>query len=94
MRRAWTLGTGRDNIGTYMKTISVMVLEEEYEAFRRAARHQGRPVAQLIREAMALYRAERIERAGRLEEVPVLPGHRPKGPLPTREELYDEVFGR
>lgn len=77
-----------------MKTISVSVVEGDYEAFRRAARTQGRPIAQLIREAMALYRSERIERRSPLTEVPVLVGHRPRGPLPSRDELYDEVFDR
>jgi hypothetical protein len=75
-----------------MKVISVSVSEVDYEAFRRAARRQGRPIAQLIREAMAEYRAARLPDRQPLTEVPVLVGHRPVGDLPTRDEIYDEVF--
>lgn len=74
-----------------MKTISVAVSELDYEAFRRAADRQGRPIAQLIREAMAVYRAERLHERTPLKDFPVLVGHRPAGPLPTRDELWDEV---
>jgi hypothetical protein len=77
-----------------MRTISLGVLEEDYDAFKEAARRQGRPVAQLIREAMALYRSQQLERRTRLEDLSVLPGHRPIAPLPTRDEIYDEVFDR
>lgn len=75
-----------------MKTISVGISEEDYEAFRRAAREQGRSIAQLIRESMAVYRAEHLERRGRLRDLPVLAGHRPVGDLPSRDEIYDEIF--
>lgn len=75
-----------------MRTISVSVLDADYESFRKASRAQGRPIAQLIREAMSLYRRQRIEARTPLRQVPTLPGHRLVGDLPTRQELYDEVF--
>lgn len=75
-----------------MKTISVGVLDADYESFRQASKAQGRSIAQLIREAMSLYRREHIERQTPLRDVPTLPGHRLVGDLPTRAELYDEVF--
>lgn len=75
-----------------MKTISVGVSEDDYEVFREAAGRSDRSIAQLIREAMARYREEELERRTRLEEVPVLPGHRLRAPLPDRDELYDEIF--
>ena len=75
-----------------MKTISVAVSKDDYEAFRWAARAQGRPIAQLIREAMAEYRTRQIPDRSPLTDLPVLPGHRPTGPLPSRADLYDEVF--
>ncbi len=75
-----------------MKTISVSVSEGDYEAFRWAARAQGRPIAQLIREAMALYRVQQIPNRTPLAGLPVLPGHRPTGELPSRAEIYDEVY--
>lgn len=76
-----------------MKTISVSVLESDYEALRKAAKKEGRSIAQLIREAMALYRQERLEAAPRLHDVPVIPGPRPRGPLPDRQEIFEEIFG-
>lgn len=75
-----------------MRTISVSVLDTDYESFRRASTAQGRPIAQLIREAMSLYRREHIEPRTPLRQVPILPGHRLVAELPTREDLYDEAF--
>ncbi len=77
-----------------MKTISVAVSPDDYRAFQEAALKQGRPVAQLIREAMAHYRADYLEQRVRLSELPVLPGHRPVGELPARSEIWNEVFER
>jgi hypothetical protein len=76
-----------------MKTISVSVSTEDYDAFRRGSRRFKRPIAQLIREAMVLYRKERLQEKSRLVELPVLVGHRPLHTLPPRGELYDEIFG-
>lgn len=76
----------------YMKTISLAVSECEYEAFRRAARDENRPIAQLIREAMTYYREKRLEAKTPLTDLPRLTGHRLVKELPTRDELYDEVF--
>lgn len=75
-----------------MRTISVTVSDGDYERFREAAAAEDRSIAQLIREAMALYRAERLDRRTPLEELPILLGHRPLLPLPSRAELYEEVF--
>lgn len=44
-----------------MKVISVSVSEDDYEAFRQAARSSNQSVAQLIREAMARFRATQLE---------------------------------
>ncbi len=41
---------------------------------------------------MAFYRQERLQARARLTALPVLAGHHPKGDLPGREELYDEIF--
>ncbi len=77
---------------TDMKTISLSVSSDDYEAFRRGARRSKRPIAQLIREAMAFYRQERLEEKSRLDEIPVLVGPRPVSDLPGRAELYEEIF--
>ena len=68
------------------------VLDSDYESFRQASRAQGRPIAQLIREAMALYRRERLERRTQLRDVPTLAGHRLVHDLPERGDLYDDIF--
>jgi len=75
-----------------MKTISVSVLKEDYDAFRRGARRRKLSIAQLIREAMAYYREQRLEEKPRLAELPVLVGHRPLSALPGRDEVYDEIY--
>jgi hypothetical protein len=75
-----------------MKTISLAVSEDEYEEYRREASRQDRPIAQLIRDAMGYYRRAVMAARPRLESLPVLVGHTPTGPLPSRAELYDEVF--
>jgi hypothetical protein len=75
-----------------MKTISIAVPESEYEAFRRAAEVRNRTVEHLVREAMSVYREERLETRKPLRDLPVLSGHRPMGELPSRSEVYDEMF--
>jgi len=75
-----------------MRTISLSVSESEYEAFRRAAAEGGRPIAQMIREAMAEYHAGRFPDRTPLRRLIVLPGHRPVSPLPTRFDVYDDIF--
>jgi len=75
-----------------MKTISVSVSKEDYAAFRRGSKRLQRSIAQLIREAMSLYREQRLDEKSRLVSLPVLVGHRPLASLPTRAELYEEIF--
>lgn len=74
-----------------MKTISLAVSNTEYEAYRQIASQEGRPIAQLIREAMAVYRAEHLEQRPPLLDFPVLVGHRLVGELPSRVEIWDEI---
>jgi hypothetical protein len=44
-----------------MKTITINVSEPVYAEFRAASRAMGRPTSELIREAMELYRRERLK---------------------------------
>jgi len=76
-----------------MKAISVGVSEDDYEEFRRVAEQEGRSIAQLIRDAMAMYRELRLKQKPRLLDLPRLVGHKPVGDLPPRSELYDEIYG-
>jgi hypothetical protein len=75
-----------------MKVISVSVSEEDYDEFREAAASEGRPIAQLIRDAMTHYRKTVLTSKPRLENLPVLVGHAPQSALPTRNEIYEETF--
>ena len=74
-----------------MRAISVHVDDEEYQRLKSLAGLDGRPVAALIRQAMAEY-LEREARSGR--SILDLPAH-PSGKLRrgwTRSELYDEML--
>ena len=75
-----------------MKMISVGVSNAVYEEFRQAAATQHRSIALLIREAMAFFLKHKLRERSPLTELPVLPGHRIVGSLPTREELYGEIY--
>ncbi|MGE0491462.1 MAG: ribbon-helix-helix protein, CopG family [Vulcanimicrobiota bacterium] len=77
-----------------MRTISISVSEEDYEAFRAHAHRTDRPIAELMREAMRLYREERLQPLERLERLPLFEGHQPVAALPERFELYDEMGTR
>jgi hypothetical protein len=77
-----------------MKSISLSVSEEDYEAFRAAAEREGRPIAALIREAMSFYRGEYLQERRPLERIPLLVGHQPIAPLPSRSAVYDEMKKR
>jgi hypothetical protein len=76
-----------------MKTISLTVSPSDYAAFQRAAEVKHRSVASLIREAMAVYRAEVLEERTPLEVLPLIVGHRQVAPLPSHDEIFDALFG-
>lgn len=76
-----------------MRPISVHVEDEVYGSLKRLAQRTGRPVAELIREAMTEYL---VRRHGGESSILDLPPH-PSGPLLqpwTREELLDEMRER
>ena len=74
-----------------MRTLHLTITDSEYEAFRRAAEVAHRPMEQLLREAIAaLQPGTRAKNP--LRALPVLPGHRPLGELPSRADLYEEMF--
>ena len=76
-----------------MKPISLHVPDEAYSELKSLATRRGKPVAELIREAMTEYLARESGRSISLFE---LPPH-PSGPLLepwTRSELLDEMRGR
>lgn len=74
-----------------MRTLRLTVTDSEYEAFQRAAEVAHRPIEQLLREAIAAFRRE-SEGKVPLRDLPALWGHRPLGELPSRADLYEEMF--
>jgi hypothetical protein len=73
-----------------MKPISLHVEDDDYRSFKALADRQGRPVAELIREAMGEYLVRQGRRKGSIFDV----SPHPSGPLLapwTRDELLDEM---
>jgi len=75
-----------------MRTLRLTLTDSEYEAFQRAAEAAHRPMGQLLREAVTTFQREKVERKAPLRDLPVLPGHRPLADLPSRADLYEEMF--
>ena len=74
-----------------MRTLHLTVTDSEYDAFRRAAEVAHRPMEQLLREAIASFQGGTRAKAP-LRDLPVLQGHRLIGELPSRADLYEEMF--
>jgi len=73
-----------------MRPISVHVEEEDYRSLKGLAERSGKPVAELIREAMAEY----LSRRGGSGSIFDLAPHS-SGPLLqpwSREDLFDEML--
>jgi hypothetical protein len=76
-----------------MKPISLHVPDEAYSELKTLAARRGRPVAELIREAMTEYLARESGHGISLFEI----APHPSGPLLepwTRSELLDEMHDR
>ncbi len=76
-----------------MKPISLHVEERAYRDLKSLAELSGRPVAEIIREAMSEYLSRRL---GGTESIFDLPSHQSGAQLSgwTREELLDEMRSR
>jgi len=75
-----------------VKLISVHVSTKTYSEFKKYAEAQDRPVAELIREAMELYRTSRIGRLRQLTNMPTTAKPKLKRRW-TREEIQEELLG-
>jgi hypothetical protein len=75
-----------------MKTITIRVSESVYEVFRRASKSSGRPIAELMREAMESYRRHHLTPRGDLRGF--LPRSMGKvlEPLSRDDDLLDEML--
>jgi len=76
-----------------MKVISLHVAEDSYQELKSLAKSRGRPVADLVREAMTEYVAREQRSAGSVLD---LKPHASGGLLKTwsRSELLDEMVER
>lgn len=75
-----------------MKTITVNVSEPVYEEFRRASKRLDRPASELIREAMELYRRERLRPRGDLQEFRPRSLGEVLAPLGREDDLLAEML--
>jgi 16S rRNA U516 pseudouridylate synthase RsuA-like enzyme len=76
-----------------MKTITINVSEPVYEEFRRESARQGRPTAELIREAMESYRRERLSPRGDLRRLRPRSLGKVLKPLTRGDDLLSEMLG-
>jgi sarcosine oxidase delta subunit len=76
-----------------MKPISIQFDESEYLELKSLAARTGRPVAELIQEALGDYLEHRRGRRGSLFDVPV---HHGGAQLKTwaRDEVFDEIIDK
>lgn len=74
------------------RPISVHVDVQDYDELKGMADRRGRPVAELVREAMAEYVVRERRTGTRFPDIPPRSLGRPLRPW-TREEIYDEMYG-
>ena len=74
-----------------MRAISLHVEDEVYRSLKALAERSGRPVSELIRDAMAEYLGRKVGRGPSLFEIPA---HSSGAALKawSREELFDEML--
>ena len=78
-----------------MKTIEIPVSDAEYEAIRAVAEREERPLSDWAHEALiSLLESPGITVSGSAFDLPTFSEPRQVAPLPSREELYDEIFRR
>ena len=75
-----------------MKTISANVSEPVYQDFLEYARRTDRTAAELIREAMELFRAQRIAARGSINTLAALDLGEITAPLDSEDDLLGEML--
>lgn len=74
-----------------MRPISLHVEDEVYRSLKTLAERTGRPVSELIREAMAEYIDRKVGHGPSILDLPAHPSGALLKPW-TREELLDEML--
>ena len=76
-----------------MRTLQVTVSDSEYDALRKVADAQDRSVEEVIQDTLASFQRETaVATRTPLRDLPLFPGHRPVADLPSRAEIYEEIF--
>ena len=75
-----------------MRLISIKVAEKAYSEYKEYAAHRGRPVAEVIREAMDFYLDQRIHPATKLRKMPTTSKPKLKRRW-SKEEVQEELLG-
>lgn len=74
-----------------MKPISVHVTEADYDEMKSLASRRGRPVAELVREAMAEYLVRERRAGGSVLDLQPHPSGKQISGW-TREQIWDEMI--
>jgi predicted transcriptional regulator len=74
-----------------MKTITLNVSQPVYEAFQEYAREHDRTASELIREALAIYRDERMRPRQSLRGLPALSLGKVLRPMQPGDDLLEEM---
>lgn len=75
-----------------MKTVTLNVSEPVYQAFQQYAKSQDRTTSELVREAMAVYYATRIQSATSLRDIKPLNLGKVIHPLSPKDDLLAEML--
>jgi hypothetical protein len=76
----------------HMKTITINVSEPVYDEFRQYARKVDRKAAELIREAMELYRQQHMQRRTTLRDRRPASVGGPIQPIMAEDDLLGEML--
>lgn len=75
-----------------MKTITINVSEPVYKAFQHHARTVDRTTSELVREAMADYYANRIQKSISIRDLPALEVGKVLKPFNRRGDLLEDML--
>lgn len=75
-----------------MKAITINVSEPVYRIFKEYAKDQDRTASELIREAMELYKTERIERKSSIRDLQAFSVGKILKPISGRNDYLDEML--
>lgn len=76
---------------SHMKTITLNVSQPVYEAFQEYAREHDRTASEFIREALAIYRDERMRPRQSLRGLPALSLGKVLRPMQPGDDLLEEM---